>query len=94
MLEEIGLPATLEQCAEECSELSQAALKLSRKLRNENPTSIMMGDVLNHLQEEMADVIVCLDALMECDFISESDIQHIMKYKRERGKSYGTCRTA
>lgn len=34
----IGTPAVLEQLAEESAELAQAALKLSRKLRGENPT--------------------------------------------------------
>jgi hypothetical protein len=36
----IGLPATLEQLAEECAELSQAALKLARLHRGENPTPV------------------------------------------------------
>lgn len=34
----LGEPALLEQLAEECSELAQAALKLARKERGENPT--------------------------------------------------------
>ena len=34
----IGLPALLEQLAEECGELTQAALKLARLRRGENPT--------------------------------------------------------
>lgn len=38
IIETIGEPALLEQLAEECSKLSQAALKLARKLRGENPT--------------------------------------------------------
>ena len=38
MIEQIGLPAMLEQMAEETAELTQALLKYSRKLRNENPT--------------------------------------------------------
>lgn len=33
-----GEPALLEQLAEECSELAQAALKLARLERGENPT--------------------------------------------------------
>lgn len=36
----IGLPAVLEQCAEELAELTQAALKMARKLRGENPTPV------------------------------------------------------
>ena len=33
VIEAIGLPAVLEQCAEELAELTQAALKMARKLR-------------------------------------------------------------
>lgn len=38
VLEMIGTAALLEQLAEESAELAQAALKMARKLRNENPT--------------------------------------------------------
>lgn len=34
----IGKAALLEQTAEEASELSQACLKMARKIRGENPT--------------------------------------------------------
>ena len=33
VIEAIGLPAVLEQCAEELAELAQASLKMARKLR-------------------------------------------------------------
>ena len=33
VIEAIGLPAVLEQCAEELAELTQAALKMARKLQ-------------------------------------------------------------
>lgn len=38
ILEMIGTAALLEQLAEESAELAQAALKMARKLRGENPT--------------------------------------------------------
>lgn len=38
VLDMIGTAALLEQLAEESAELAQAALKMARKLRNENPT--------------------------------------------------------
>lgn len=38
VLDMIGTAALLEQLAEESAELAQAALKLARKMRNENPT--------------------------------------------------------
>lgn len=37
VLEMIGTAALLEQLAEESAELAQAALKMARKIRNENP---------------------------------------------------------
>ena len=49
--------ATLyEQLAEECCELAQAALKISRNLRNENPTSTSLQESVDNLVEEFSDV--------------------------------------
>ena len=52
MIEKIGTPAMLEQLAEEAAELSQAALKLARVLRGENPTPVTWREVRKHLIEE------------------------------------------
>lgn len=56
------LPKTeiLAQLAEEASELAQAALKLRRALDGTNPTPKSVGECLENIQEEMADVFVCL----------------------------------
>lgn len=59
MIEQIGEPAMLEQLAEEASELAHAALKLSRKLRNENPTPKSRAECQRELVEEFTDVIQC-----------------------------------
>lgn len=56
--------AMLEQTAEECSELAQACLKLARKLRGENPTPKTEQECLTNLTEEIADVIICVDFLV------------------------------
>ena len=40
IIERIGEPAFLEQLAEECSELAQAALKTARKYRGENRAEV------------------------------------------------------
>lgn len=64
LLETIGAPAMMELLAEECSELSQAALKLSRILRKENPTPVTEADAENHLCEEMADVQLCINEII------------------------------
>lgn len=56
------LPETeiLAQLAEEASELAQAALKLRRALDGTNPTPKSVDECLENVQEEMADVFVCL----------------------------------
>lgn len=56
------LPKTeiLAQLAEEASELAQAALKLRRALDGKNPTPKSVEECLENIQEEMADVFVCL----------------------------------
>ena len=65
IVEEIGLPACLESLAEECSELSQAALKLSRKLRDENPTPCTWDSCIDSLKEEIQDVLNVLHVIPE-----------------------------
>ena len=76
IIEKIGEPAVLEQLAEECSELAQAALKYARKQRGENPTPKSFDECYDALQEEMADVMLCMEAYMENysnDFYMEVD---------------------
>lgn len=63
ILEMIGTAALLEQLAEESAELAQAALKMARKIRNENPTPKSHTDCVVNLQEEIADVELCISVL-------------------------------
>ena len=57
-------PAALfEQLAEECVELSKCALKQARLLRGENPTPVDSVELTKDLDEESADVLLCLDIL-------------------------------
>lgn len=60
IINEIGEPAALEQLAEESAELAQAALKLARILRKENPTPKKFGEGFHAFQEELADVRLCI----------------------------------
>ena len=53
----------LTQLAEECSELSKAALKLRRVYNGDNPTPIHRPDAYNNLIEEIADVNLCVEVL-------------------------------
>ena len=53
----------LAQLAEESVELAHAALKMRRVLDGRNPTPVRMSEAWDKLQEEIADVVVCLTAL-------------------------------
>lgn len=50
----------LEQLAEECAELSQAALKFARILRGDNPTPTTYDEAVKNVREEATDVMLCL----------------------------------
>ena len=53
----------LAQLAEECAELTQAALKYRRVLDGNNPTPMKEKDAALNLLEEMADVDLCMALL-------------------------------
>ena len=85
IVEQIGVPSVLEACAEECNELSQACLKLSRKLRNENPTPKTHEELIESLKEEMADVLTCMDVILyEAKLVTRKDIHEIADFKLKR----------
>lgn len=54
----------LAQMAEEMTEAAQAALKLRRALDDLNPTPTTIPECWESLQEEIGDVMNCIDALM------------------------------
>lgn len=70
--EKVSRAALCEQLAEECSELAQAALKLARILRKENPTPLTKAEVLSRMAEEIVDVLVCLEVLGYRDDLYEA----------------------
>jgi NTP pyrophosphatase (non-canonical NTP hydrolase) len=85
IIKEIGLPAALEQLAEECCELGQAALKLARKLRGENPTPKTLMECQEALQEELGDVLLCTKLIRIPDILGSDDcIDEGAKLKLER----------
>ena len=59
------LPAAelLAQLAEDCSELAQAALKLRRVYDGTNPTPKPSQEAFADIEEEIADVSLCLQVL-------------------------------
>jgi len=82
----IDIEEILAQLAEESAELAQAALKLRRVHSQKNPTPVTADEAVDHLLEEVSDVMSCL---ILCDVIKELppsafDIQsiHDMKMKR------------
>ena len=53
----------LVMLAEECAELSKAALKLRRAYTGDNPTPMTRADAYANLVEEIADVELCIEVL-------------------------------
>ena len=84
MVDAIGLPAVLEQSAEECAELAHAVLKLSRIVRNENPTPSRQGDVIRAVIEEYADLEVVMGELRRCGLINMAEVYEVMERKLKR----------
>lgn len=62
-------------CMEECAELTQA---ISKELRGKHDPE--------HLMEEMADVIICIEILKEIHHFSEQDINEWIQKKQQREK--------
>ena len=59
----LGEPALLEQLAEECSELAQAALKLARLERGENPTPKTEEECVENLLEKLGYMNLCMSVV-------------------------------
>jgi NTP pyrophosphatase (non-canonical NTP hydrolase) len=55
--ETLSEPTRLELLAEEAAELAKAALKLARKMRDENPTPKTMEECIENYNEEVMDVM-------------------------------------
>ena len=81
----IGTPAALEQLAEECCELGQAALKLARFLRGQNPTRKTRRECQDDLREEVADVLLCIELIQRAGIVgSLGHIDEIVTEKHTR----------
>ena len=72
----------LAQLAEECAELSQAALKLRRALTGINPTPVAADEARRNLVEEAADVYNVLGLLLDAE--DNAEIYSIIRGKKER----------
>lgn len=80
----IGMPATLELCAEECMELAHICLKIARKIRDENPTPRTFEEMVENLKEELADVTLCVDSVEKIMGLPSDEIDDICEAKRSR----------
>lgn len=81
IIDEIGVPAMLEQLAEGCSELAHASLKLARKIRGENPTPKNISELIENFKEETADVNLCI-WLLENEGILDTNEIIATKYNK------------
>lgn len=72
----------LTQLAEECAELSQAALKLRRALTGINPTPVTADEARWNLVEETADVYNVLGLLLDAE--DNAEIYDIIRRKKAR----------
>lgn len=81
--EKLGGSELLAQLAEETAELNKAALKLRRVMDGKNPTPVTLVAAFENFEEEIADVLLCLD-VMGYDLKELSRYKAIMDGKRER----------
>ena len=84
IVDQVGEPAALEQLAEECCELAQAALKLARCERGENPTPKDEESCKQDVLSEFADVLACTSVLRELDWFDPNIISGNKLHKLER----------
>ena len=97
MIEIIGKPAMLEQFAEEATELAQAALKMARKLREENPTPKTQEECEGNLVEEFTDVIQCareLDLKVDEEQIKAKEQRFKDRMAQKNAEICKTCHQA
>ena len=67
--------AVLEQLIEEAGELIQASAKQLRIIRGKNPTPITCKENAKNVQEEIADVQICIDLAIEAMSYNTADGQ-------------------
>lgn len=74
----------LAKLAEECAELSQAALKLIWARTGRNPTPRTILECTENLAEEMADVSICACLVMDACCVDRAQTEIILEQKAER----------
>lgn len=61
--EKLSVMDALVQLGEECSELSAIVFKLIRKIDETNPTPLSFSEINQRVDEEVSDVMLCLDVI-------------------------------
>jgi NTP pyrophosphatase (non-canonical NTP hydrolase) len=85
LINAIGIPAMLEQTAEEANELAFACLKMARFLRGENKVHNRTKESLEkNLNEEIADIVICIEEMLKGLVVDGESIDKIVDYKRDR----------
>jgi NTP pyrophosphatase (non-canonical NTP hydrolase) len=82
-LERYGIERQSLVAMEELAELQKAISKLVRN-PEEKTKPLEFKGLRNNLIEEMADVLICMDQLIEFYKISQYEIQDIIQAKQER----------
>lgn len=82
-LDRYGIERQSLVAMEELSELQKAISKLVRN-PEEKTKPLEFKGLRNNLIEEMADVLICMDQLIEFYHIQRPDIQDIIRAKQER----------
>ncbi len=83
VFDEIDFLEWMSQTAEEAAELSQAANKLRRAYRG-GLTPTPPAEARHRLDEEVADLLVCLERLREAEVLDMGDVLDIALQKAAR----------
>lgn len=86
ILERLTHEELLAQLAEETAELGKAALKLRRVIDGRNPTPVSLSAAFENFEEEIADVLLCLETL-GFDHDGLTKYRHITSVKLARWRS-------
>ena len=84
IFDNLGREEILCQLAEECAELTQAALKLRRVYTGKNPTPVTNEQAVSRLIEEIADVRICVEML----FLTPTEEETVNKTIEQKVKRW------
>lgn len=80
----LGLETLLECAEEECAELIQAICKMKRANGHGQPTEVTKEEATANLIEELADVKMCIDAIL---YVSGYDLVPTLMQKTDKVRS-------